>query len=96
MLAAAILNSRSQWLNLGRRVFPVHSTQSLLFDAYNFWTLEQPMRVALPLSLHVLAKNATQGTLCVICCSDKNNDSDSNLTERETGRGKGVSSGVFI
>lgn len=64
MLAAAIPNSRSKWLNLGRHVFPVHSTQSLLFDAYNFWTLKQPMRVALPLSLHVLAKMQRKG-LCV-------------------------------
>ena len=64
MLAAAIPSPRSQWLNLGRRVFPVHSTKPLLFYAYNFWTLEQPMRVALPLSLHVLAKMRHK-VLCV-------------------------------
>lgn len=56
MLAAAIPNPKSQWLNSGRSVFPFHSTQPPLFYTYNFWTLEQPTRVALPLSLHVLAK----------------------------------------
>lgn len=83
-------------LTRGEVCFHFTGTQPLLFDTYNFWTLEQPTRGATPSLPTRPGKNATQGTLCVFCCSNKNGDSGSNLTEiRETVRGKGLSSGVF-